>query len=197
MSQYWSPFRVPYPTASTAWSRSSTVFPEKQNQRVTLLWAWRIVANIITGERKKLTTSRFVVDAVTVENKRAMWCVDTHGHGAVFEERQLEGQLIARRDVRVALDTCSELGWVHVAKSVLFREKKIFIKLSHSFSKSSFVLKSTVNKEVLPQVGKWNKQAVILVVCFLNIVGFTLKIREECIEMNHTHVIYWGLWRAN
>lgn len=28
-------------------------------------------------------------------------------------------------------------------------------------------------------------------------VGFALKFREECIEMNHTHVIYWGLWRAN
>lgn len=169
MSQYGSPLRVPYPTASTAWSRSSTVFPEKQNQRVTLLWAWRIVANVITGERKKLTTSRFVVDAVAVENKRAVWRVDAHGHGAVFEERHLEGQLIARRDVRVALDTCGELGWVHVAKSVLFIEKKIFVKLSHSFSKSSFVLKSTVNKEVLSQLGKWNKQAVILVACFLNV----------------------------
>lgn len=39
---------------------------------------------------KKLTTSRFVVDAVAVENKRAVRSVDAHGYRPVLKERQLQ-----------------------------------------------------------------------------------------------------------
>lgn len=57
----------------------------------------------------KLTTSRFVVDAVAVENKGAVRSVDAHGHRPVFKERQLQRHCISRSYVGVTLDLCDKL----------------------------------------------------------------------------------------
>lgn len=72
--------------------------------------------------RGKLTTGRFEVDAVAVEDKRPMCCVNTDSNRPVFIESQLQSLCISRRDVGVALDTGRKLGGVHVAKSILFTE---------------------------------------------------------------------------
>lgn len=57
----------------------------------------------------KLTTSRLVVDAMAVENKRAVRSVDAHGHWPVFKERQLQRKRISRSYVGVILDLCDKL----------------------------------------------------------------------------------------
>lgn len=53
-----------------------------------------------------------------------MGSINTDSHRPVFKERQLKGLCISRCDVGVALDMSSELGCVHMAKSILFREGK-------------------------------------------------------------------------
>lgn len=72
-------------------------------------------------QRGVLTTGRFIVDAVAVENKGSMGGVNADGHRSVFIQSQLEGVCISRGDVGVALDLCRELGRVHVAKPVLLK----------------------------------------------------------------------------
>lgn len=71
----------------------------------------------------KLTTSWFIVDAVAVENKRAMWSINTDGHRPMFEDRHLQGWFISRCHVGVTLDLSHKLGWVHMAKSILLKER--------------------------------------------------------------------------
>lgn len=78
----------------------------------------------LSVKKRQLTTVRFIVNAVAVENKGPMWSVDADGHRPVFEQRQLEGVCIARRDVSVALDPSEKIGLVHVAKAILWKTRK-------------------------------------------------------------------------
>lgn len=71
----------------------------------------------------KLTTGRFVVDAVAVENKWAVRSVDAHGHRPVLKERQLQRQRISWCYVGVTLDLCGKLRRVNVAKAVLVKSE--------------------------------------------------------------------------
>lgn len=71
----------------------------------------------------KLTTSRFVVDAVAVENKWAVRSIDAHGHRPTLNERQLQRQRISRCYIGVTLDLCGKLRWVNVAKAILVKSK--------------------------------------------------------------------------
>lgn len=75
-------------------------------------------------EFSPLTTSRFVVDAVAVENKRAVRSVDAHRHRPVFKERQLQRLRISGCYIRVTLDLCGELRRVKVAKAILVKREK-------------------------------------------------------------------------
>lgn len=74
------------------------------------------------GHWGTLTTGGLEVDPVAVENKGAVRGVDADSHRPVFKQRHLQGLCISRCDVGVALDTCGELGRVHVAKAILVRE---------------------------------------------------------------------------
>lgn len=71
----------------------------------------------------KLTTSRFVVDAVAVENKRAVRSVDANGYRPVLKERQLQRLRVPRCYIGVTLDLRGKLRRVSVAKAILIRSK--------------------------------------------------------------------------
>lgn len=110
--------------------RSRCHIPRRAQRGPGRLWCylkgeerWRRGEGRCFSRKGALTTGRLIVDTVTVEDKGAVRSVDADRHRPVFEESQLQGLRVPWCDVGVALDGCNQLWWVHVAETILFREK--------------------------------------------------------------------------